>query len=118
MKVTNKYEELLLHSRKFLEWRSSQARAKRKASYGKAEPFVYVGERYTNLVVDEKHFTPADLAKAWGVSAETVRQIFRNEPDVLRVGSNGSPSSRKYVLLRIPESVALRVHKRLSAVAR
>jgi hypothetical protein len=120
--MTNHYEELLLHSKKFLEWQPTQTPIKKKASYGKAEPFIYIGERYTNLVVDEKHFTPADLANAWGVSAETVRQIFRNEPDVLRVGSNGpaTPSisrrRRSYVLLRIPESVALRVHKRLSAV--
>jgi len=114
----NRFEELLLHSRKFLEWLPTQTPIKKKESCGKAESPAYVGKKYTNLVVDEKHFTPADLAKAWGVSAETVRQIFRNEPDVLRVGSNGSPSSRKYVLLRIPESVALRVHKRLSAVAR
>ena len=115
----NQFEELLLHSGKFLEWRPTQTPSiKKKESYGKAESPAYAGKKYTNLVVDEKHFTPADLAKAWGVSAETVRQIFRNEPDVLRVGSNGSPSSRKYVLLRIPESVALRVHKRLSAVAR
>jgi hypothetical protein len=123
--VTNTNSELheeLLRSNKFLEWRPAKTPIKKKASYGSVEPFVYIGERYTNLVVDEKHFTPADLAAAWGVSAETVRQIFRNEPDVLRVGSRGpvTPSisrrRRSYVLLRIPESVALRVHKRLSAV--
>ena len=112
--------EELLRSKKFLQWRVP---TKPKAPYGRGQDFNYAGEKYTNLVVDEKHFSPSDLAKAWGVSAETVRQIFRDEPDVLRVGSNGAatPSisrKRKYVLLRIPESVAARVHKRLSAVPR
>jgi hypothetical protein len=112
--VTNdELREELLGSKKFVQWRTSP---KTKPSYGRGENFNYAGQKYTNLVVDEKHFTPADLAKAWGVSAETVRQIFRNEPDVLRVGSKGSTATRKYVLLRIPESVALRVHRRLAAV--
>ena len=103
----------LLRSKKFLQWRVP---AKSKAPYGRGKDFNYNGEKYTNLVVDEKHFTPSELAKAWGVSAETVRQLFRNEPDVLRVGSKGSATARRYVLLRIPGSVALRVHRRLSAV--
>lgn len=111
----------VLASKKFLQWRTYP---KSKSSLGRGQDFTYAGEKHTNLVVDEKHFTPSELAKAWGVSAETVRQIFRDEPDVLRVGSNEpvAPSisrrRRSYVLLRIPESVALRVHKRLSAVPR
>ena len=111
--VNNTLRAELQRSKKFMEWRTS---AKSASSYGRAESFTYAGEKYTNLVVDEKHFTPSELGKAWGVSAETVRQLFRNEPDVLRVGSNGSAKARRYVLLRIPESVALRVHRRLSAV--
>jgi hypothetical protein len=63
----------------------------------------------------EKHFTPAELASAWGVSAETIRITFREEPDVLRL-QQPTKGKRQYVLLRIPESVADRVHKRLSAV--
>jgi hypothetical protein len=113
--VNDEIREELLRSKKFLQWRTSVKR-KSKPAYGRGQDFNYAGEKYTNLVVDEKHFTPTELAKAWGVSAETVRQIFRDEPDVLRVGSNGSTNTRKYVLLRIPESVAVRVHRRLSAV--
>jgi hypothetical protein len=63
----------------------------------------------------EKHFTPDALAVLWGVSAETVRIVFRDEPDVLRL-AQPNEGKRKYVLMRIPESVADRVHKRLSAV--
>jgi hypothetical protein len=111
--VNDELRQEVLSSKKFIQWRISN---KTKPSYGRGEDFNYTGERYTNLVVDEKHFTPSELAKAWGVSAETVRQLFRNEPDVLRVGSNGSTDARRYVLLRIPESVAVRVHRRLSAI--
>jgi hypothetical protein len=64
---------------------------------------------------EETHFTPDALAARWGVSAETVRTIFRDEPDVLRL-RQPNDGKRKYVLLRIPLSVADRVHKRLSAV--
>lgn len=70
----------LLRSKKFLDWLPPRAPNKKKVSFGQSEPFVYKGEKYTNLVVDEKHFTPADLAEAWGVSAETIRQLFRDEP--------------------------------------
>jgi hypothetical protein len=65
--------------------------------------------------VAEKHYTPQELAEAWGVSAESVRQIFREEPGVLKIGKTGAKYKRGYVTLRIPESVAERVHTRLSA---
>jgi methylphosphotriester-DNA--protein-cysteine methyltransferase len=66
-------------------------------------------------VVDEKHFTPADLAKAWGISPQTIRELFKNEEGVLKIGSKGTRTRRAYKTLRIPESVAERVHTRLSA---
>jgi hypothetical protein len=55
--------EELLRSKKFLQWRVP---TKPKAPYGRGQDFNYAGDKYTNLVVDEKHFTPSDLAKAWG----------------------------------------------------
>jgi len=65
--------------------------------------------------VDEKHYSPAELAKAWGISVEKIRSIFHTEPGVLKIGSNGTRNRRGYVTLRIPKSVAERVHRRLSA---
>jgi hypothetical protein len=44
-----------LRSKKFLQWRVP---TKPKAPYGRGQDFNYAGEKYTNLVVDEKHFTP------------------------------------------------------------
>ena len=65
--------------------------------------------------VEDKHYTPQELAEAWGVSAQTIREIFRREPGVLKIGSNGTRTRRAYKLLRTPASVAQRVHNRLSA---
>ncbi len=109
-------EELLLSS-SFLTWSTDLKLVKQPTiSFGRGRSFTYEGKTYKNLVVDEKHFSPDDLAKAWGVSAETVRQIFRNEPGVLRLGTKGDKRVRGYVTLRIPQSVAARVHARLSAL--
>jgi hypothetical protein len=66
-------------------------------------------------IMAEKHYEPSELAELWGVSAETVRNIFREEPGVLKIGKTGAKYKRGYVSLRIPESVAERVHTRLSA---
>jgi hypothetical protein len=70
---------------------------------------------FSAINVVGKHYTPQELAEAWGVSTESVRQIFREEPGVLKIGKTGSRYKRGYVTLRIPEDVAERVHQRLSA---
>jgi hypothetical protein len=108
----------LLHSPAFLSWSPPGSKPLKPPtiSLGRGRSFTYQGKTYTNLIVDEKHFSPSDLAKAWGVSAETVRQIFREEPGVLRLGANDGKHARSYVTLRIPQSVAVRVHARLSAI--
>lgn len=63
----------------------------------------------------ERHYTIAELAELWNLSADCVRKIFEKEPDVLAVGADRpKPRARRYLTLRIPESVAQRVHRRLS----
>jgi hypothetical protein len=99
---------LLLQSEKFADWKPSWWDERLRS--GDLEHSKVVKD------VGQPHFTPDDLAAAWGVSAETIRNIFRDEPDVLRI-AHPSGRKRKYVLMRIPESVAERVHRRLSAVA-
>lgn len=64
---------------------------------------------------EEKDYTPAELAELWGVSTELVCQLFRSEPGVLKIGQEGTRFRRRYKTLRIPESVAERVHTRLSS---
>jgi hypothetical protein len=70
-------------------------------------------------VADEDHYSPDELGKKWGVSGETIRNIFRQEPGVLRFNKTKirtTRSTRRYTSMRIPISVAERVHRRLSAV--
>ena len=60
-----------------------------------------------------KHYRVKELAALWGLSPDTITRLFSNEPGVLRV-NNFASGKRKYTLLSIPESVALRVHESLS----
>jgi hypothetical protein len=65
----------------------------------------------------EVHYTADQVAEAWGVSADTVRRLFEQEPGVLVIEPPpGRYSRRRYRTLRIPASVADRVHRRLSVV--
>ena len=59
----------------------------------------------------EQHFKPIQLAKLWGVSDETIRRIFENEPGVLVIDRPEELHKRGYRSVRIPSSVAERVHK-------
>ena len=67
------------------------------------------------MLMAEKHWTPQELAEMWGVSVQTIREIFKNEDGVLKIGRNGTRSRRRYMTMRIPDSVAERVHTRLAA---
>jgi hypothetical protein len=60
----------------------------------------------------ERHYEVPDLAAAWNLSADTIRSIFLNEPDVIVI-TNPRRGIRIFRTLRIPESVAQRVYERL-----
>jgi hypothetical protein len=68
-------------------------------------------------IATEKHYTPEELGELWRFSAEKVREIFNSEPGVLKVGHEECRYKRRYVSLRIPKSVAERVHRRLQRLA-
>ena len=59
----------------------------------------------------EKHFTLEQIAEAWGISVRSARLIFRDVPGVADVVNRKSLTSRAYTILRIPASVAARVHE-------
>lgn len=61
----------------------------------------------------ERHYTPAEIAKLWALSEESVRRLFRDRPDVLRINyaAGLTRKRRRYVTLRIPESTLTRVHQ-------
>ena len=58
----------------------------------------------------ERHYTVHELATAWGLSDTTVRRMFQDSPEVLKIGKSHRRNKRGYVTLRIPESVAKRAH--------
>jgi hypothetical protein len=66
-----------------------------------------------NAPAFEKHYSPEALGEQWGLSADTVRRIFEHEPGVLVIQSTRK-GARRYRTIRIPESIAVRAHRRLS----
>jgi hypothetical protein len=66
----------------------------------------------------ERHYSIKQLAELWGLDYETVRRLFEHEPGVIRVNSKGNrPGTRRYLCVRIPETVSRRVHQRLQKPA-
>jgi len=61
----------------------------------------------------ERHYSVTELASLWNLSQKTIRRMFENEPGVLQWGPQETRLKRSYVTLRIPETVALRLHRRL-----
>jgi hypothetical protein len=49
----------------------------------------------------------------WNLGVDKVRELFRDEPDVLKIGQEEIRYKRGYVSLRIPESAIRRVHAKL-----
>ena len=66
----------------------------------------------------ERHYGPAELAETWGLSVKVIRQIFSSEDGVLKMDRPETRNKRGYCTMRIPESVVVRVHKRLTAGSR
>lgn len=60
----------------------------------------------------ERHFSVEELADLWKMSDDFVRRLFLHEPGVV-VFYRQQPGRRVYRTLRIPESIALRVHRRM-----
>jgi hypothetical protein len=64
----------------------------------------------------ETHFSVGQIAKRWNLNPKTVREMFRDEPGVLKVERPERRSKRAYTTLRIPESVLMRVESRLKGL--
>jgi hypothetical protein len=61
----------------------------------------------------ERHYSPAELGKLWSLSADTIIRLFEREPGVLIFENPEKVSERRRRTMRIPESVAERVYRRL-----
>ena len=77
---------------------------------------VRKGEQMQSFVepILERHFSPQTLSELWGFSTDAIRDLFEDEPGVLKIGDRTSGRKRRYVTMRIPESVAARVYKRMT----
>lgn len=62
----------------------------------------------------EKHYRVAELASLWGLGRNTVRRIVIDEPDVVKIRMG---KKQAYTTYSIPESVARRIHIRLTSAA-
>jgi hypothetical protein len=67
------------------------------------------------LIALERHYTIKEIAEMWSVSENTIRRAFEHEVGVLSFGPDESRFKRKRKLLRIPESVLIRVHQQQRA---
>jgi hypothetical protein len=57
------------------------------------------------------HYTAAELAAAWNVSVDFIRDLFRDETNVVR-WNKSRPGKRRYVVMRVPAEVAQAVYRR------
>ena len=71
--------------------------------------------RISSTLHAERLYSRSELAELWRLSSETIRRLFQEEPGVVTIGERNPRRKRRYVMLRIPQSVAVRVHRRLSA---
>jgi len=66
----------------------------------------------------ERHLTVEELASRWSLSEEFVRKLFLDEPGVVVFWRQRQrPGRRVYRTMRIPESIAVRVHRRMTKTA-
>jgi AraC-like DNA-binding protein len=61
----------------------------------------------------ERHYSVEEIGTLWGLSPRTVRRMFENEPGIIVFGNTGTIRKRRYITIRIPESVLVRMHRRL-----
>jgi beta-N-acetylglucosaminidase len=85
--------------------------------YSAASVHIFAKDDSNNTGAEsERNFTFSELAATWGLSVETIRRLFADEPGVLKMPTNSAPTGRRrYHTLRIPSTAAIRLHKRLSA---
>jgi hypothetical protein len=64
----------------------------------------------TTPLAFERHYSVQEIAEMWNISANTARRIFRGQPGVIEIGADETRYARPHKVLRIPESVVLKLH--------
>lgn len=82
---------------------------------GPHEPSPSVSIGVVGSTHAERHYAVAEIAEMWNLSPDKVRELFENEAGVLVIGERSRRHKRRYITLRIPQSVLERVHSRLSS---
>jgi hypothetical protein len=59
----------------------------------------------------ERHCRIGQLVKLWGLGRETIRQLVKDEPGVLKIRQGRRRAQTTY---SVPESVVVRIHTRLT----
>src|SRR5258708_20582778 len=92
---------------------SLQRRFKKSTSI--PAPIVTAASKHIAGIHDDQHYPPSYWAKRWGLSENFIRQLFVNEPGVIKIArpEDLKKKKRAYTSLRIPASVAAKVHERL-----
>lgn len=94
-----------------LEMRQASMRERQQSAGPAAAPAV------SPVAFAERHYIVAEISQMWQLSPDSVRRLFEREPGVLVIGGDMTKrGARRYRTLRIPESVAERVHRRLCTV--
>jgi hypothetical protein len=62
----------------------------------------------------ERHYSISELRTLWGLGRETTRKLVKDEPGVVKICMGRKQSNTSY---SIPESVAVRIHTRLTNAA-
>jgi hypothetical protein len=55
----------------------------------------------------EKHYRISDLAHLWGLGRETVRQLVKDDPGVIKIRMG---RKKAHTVYSVPESAARRIH--------
>jgi hypothetical protein len=66
-------------------------------------------------LADEQHYSPSELGQLWGLSSDFMRDRFKDEPGVIKIDRPETLHKRGYRTIRIPSSVARRVHSQMAA---
>jgi hypothetical protein len=60
------------------------------------------------------HYTVQELGIFWDLGVDKIRELFENEPGVIKLQKAPRKGRRPYTTLRIPENIAERVQRRNS----
>jgi hypothetical protein len=75
---------------------------------------VETGAKVKMEHVNGTNWTVKELAEAWSLSPDTIRELFKAEEGIQKLERPGTRKKRAYVTFTIPEAVADRLKRRMS----